>query len=139
MAKTVADEYAPAWVRELPSLTVTDAAWLAGVTEETLQRLITTGRLSQVGDRTGTTRVGMGDIFRAVFVQFGQKDSQIAMLRMQLASAIQREKELAELLHGKLLGDFAPFLAEKSEPPLPVPPHHASVMAVVKGKKTRKK
>lgn len=131
MAKTVADEFAPAWVRDLPSLTTTDAAWLAGVTEETLERVIQTGRVACAADQTGRKRIGLADLSRAVFAQFGQKDSQVAMLRMQLASALKREKELLELLHDRLFSDLPGTAAAEPEPPEAAPP--------VKGRKIKKK
>jgi hypothetical protein len=82
--------------KDLPSLSIAEAAWMAGVTIEAYEQF-----MSVVGvEDVQTTKPDR--LVRTAFTLLGQKESQLLMLRLQLAAALQREKELAELLGSKL-------------------------------------
>ena len=80
----------------LPSLSVAEAAWMAGVTLEAYERFMTVAGVNDL------RAVGPDKLVRTAFTLLGQKESQLVMLRLQLAATLQREKELAELLGSKL-------------------------------------
>ena len=80
----------------LPSLSVAEAAWMAGVTLEAYERFMTVAGVNDL------RAVGPDKLVRTAFTLLGQKESQLVMLRLQLAATLQREKELAEALGSKL-------------------------------------
>ncbi len=80
----------------LPTLSFSEAAWMAGVTAESLERSLESAGLTDIRN------IPLNRLVKSGFTLLGQRDSQLAMLRMQLAAALQREKELAEALHSKL-------------------------------------
>lgn len=146
MTRSVADEFAPPWIRELPLVTTADAAWLAGMTAEAMEQLLGAAHLKAVVDSQGTRKMALSEIFRAGFGQLGQKESQVTMLRMQLAKALEREQELAGLLSGKLSFDPVAHSVPSSSKVFPVPTpsaasteRHPAVMAVVKDRKGKKR
>jgi hypothetical protein len=82
--------------KDLPNLTVSEAAWMAGVTLEAYERFMT------VAGITDLRAIQPDKLVRTAFTLLGQKESQLVMLRLQLAATLQREKELAEALGSKL-------------------------------------
>ncbi|MEO5340370.1 MAG: hypothetical protein H7837_07635 [Magnetococcus sp. MYC-9] len=86
----------PKRLENLPALTTTEAAWMAGVTAESFARFLEAAGLHP------SRALSVTELIRAGFAQLGQREAQLAMFRLQLASALQREKELTELLHAKL-------------------------------------
>ncbi|MBF0453583.1 MAG: hypothetical protein HQL72_02055 [Magnetococcales bacterium] len=80
----------------LPTLSVTEAAWMAGVTLEAYERFMT------VAGMTDLRSIKADKLIRTAFTLLGQKESQLTMLRLQLAATLQREKELSEALGSKL-------------------------------------
>lgn len=82
--------------QDLPSLSVSEAAWMAGVTLETYERFMTVAGVEDM------RAVRPDVLIRTAFTLLGQKESQLVMLRLQLAATLQREKELAEALGSRL-------------------------------------
>ncbi|ABK45765.1 hypothetical protein Mmc1_3275 [Magnetococcus marinus MC-1] len=100
---------------DLPELSLKDAAWLAGITPDAMLRFLAAAGLELDTDQDASElQLTVPQLMRAVFLLLGQKDNRIAMLRMQLAAALNREKELAAALQADLADD-TPIL-ESSEP-----------------------
>ena len=116
----------------LPALSANEAAWMSGVTLEAYERFM---KAAGVDDLRS---IRPDKLVRTAFTLLGQKESQLVMLRLQLAATLQREKELAEAL-GSKLGDHNPlaldFLQEKSS----AAPESAFAMESGGGKKKKKK
>ena len=84
------------------TLTFTDAAWMVGMTPEAFEHLVQAGGAAFTEDASGEKFITLADILRLGFSMTAQKESQVAMLRMQLSTALEREKELAAQLQEKL-------------------------------------
>jgi hypothetical protein len=80
----------------LPSLSVSEAAWMAGVTLESYEKFMTVAGVDDLRS------IKPDELLRVAFTLLGQKESQLVMLRLQLAATLQREKELADALGSKL-------------------------------------
>ncbi|MBF0098970.1 MAG: hypothetical protein HQM05_16725, partial [Magnetococcales bacterium] len=103
-------------LENLPQLTLSEAAWMAGVTPDALERFLAVSALGAV--RT----VPLLELVRAAFTILGQREAQLAILRLQLTASLQREKELTEALHANL-SDGLNFLTVTPAPtPEPTPP-----------------
>ncbi|MBF0294862.1 MAG: hypothetical protein HQL96_06705 [Magnetococcales bacterium] len=84
---------------DLPDCTPAEAAWLAGVAEEALVRY-----LEEANGALIEGRITLANLLRAAFGLLGRKENQAALLRLQLSTTLEREKELAETLRAGLLG-----------------------------------
>ncbi|WP_130471388.1 hypothetical protein [Candidatus Magnetaquicoccus inordinatus] len=111
----------------LPQLTLSEAAWMAGITPDALERFLTSTPLA------GMRNLPLLELVRACFTLLGQREAQMAIMRLQLTSALQREKELSEALHSKLSEGLhfltiAPPASKEPEPPpsTPAPPPPAA-------------
>ena len=80
----------------LPSISVAEAAWMAGITPESYEKFREQANLAHL------PAVPMTELVRSCFTQLGQKETQLAMFRLQLAAALKREQELSEALRSKL-------------------------------------
>lgn len=94
-------------------ITTTDAAWTVGITQEALDRLIETSGITHTMDPDGTRRVDLSTLLRLGFTQLGQREAQVAMLRIQLSAALEREQQLLSALQSKLLDDTVSLPAPK--------------------------
>lgn len=91
----------------LPTLNPAEAAWFAGVAIEAYQQFMQGVGKENVGS------VRLDELLRIAFNLLGQKQSQVMMLRLQLATALTREKELLEALEAKLADNDLPVRAAK--------------------------
>ncbi|MEO5367602.1 MAG: hypothetical protein H7831_14850 [Magnetococcus sp. WYHC-3] len=91
----------------IPPLALTEAAWLVGITPEAFKRFMESTGMDMVTDAASEPQVALLDLIRLGFQLLGQKESQVAMLRMQLAATLEREKELAAALKQKVEGDLS--------------------------------
>jgi hypothetical protein len=112
----------------LPSLSVAEAAWMAGVTLESYEKFLTVAGVDDLRS------IKPDELLRVAFTLLGQKESQLVMLRLQLAATLQREKELADALGSKL----------SQHTPLPIDysidePNEETEPVNVKPKKKKKK
>ncbi len=80
----------------LPSLSVTEAAWMAGVTLEAYEKFMSVAGVEDLRS------IKPDELIRTAFTLLGQKESQLVMLRLQLSATLLREKELADALGSKL-------------------------------------
>lgn len=96
MHEISSEGFDPSRFDDLPDLSPVDAAWMAGVTLESLERSLASVGITDSRTIPLKRLVGIG------FTLLGQRDSQLAMLRLQLAAALQRERELAEALRAGL-------------------------------------
>ena len=115
---------------------------MAGVTTDSFERFLEAAGLSHL--RT----LPITELLRGGFTLLGQRESQLAMFRLQLASALQREKELTEALHSKLTADMAAFVVpsaaanpQAERPSIPSPPavNKASLLDRKSKKRGKKK
>ncbi len=83
-------------LQDLPELSSSEAAWMAGVTEAAYEEFMSVAGIED------PQKIQTDRLVRTAFTLLGQKESQLVMMRLQLASTLQREKELAELLGSKL-------------------------------------
>lgn len=124
----------PKRLETLPQLSLAEAAWMAGITPDAFERFLSAANLSHL--RT----MPITELVRAGFTLLGQREAQLAMFRLQLATALQREKELIEVLHSKLTLDTTPFVASHPTPPPPTrPPASPPPLLQPKTKKRGKK
>ncbi|MBF0184699.1 MAG: hypothetical protein HQM06_09970 [Magnetococcales bacterium] len=102
-------------LENLPPLTLSEAAWMAGITADALERFLASTTLGAVRS------LSVLDLVRACFTLLGQREAQLAIFRLQLTASLQREKELTNALHSKLHEDL-----QLATPPAPtaevVPP-----------------
>ncbi|MBF0179022.1 MAG: hypothetical protein HQM03_03230 [Magnetococcales bacterium] len=84
---------------DLPDCTTAEAAWLAGVAEEAMVRY-----LEEANGALIEGRITLANLLRAAFGLLGRKENQAALLRLQLSTTLEREKELSETLRAGLLG-----------------------------------
>ncbi|MBF0285696.1 MAG: hypothetical protein HQL51_14690 [Magnetococcales bacterium] len=81
-------------VPELPQLTVEEGSWLAGVTPEAFVRFLEES--NAVVRKGRPMRIGVTEMVRAAFSLLQRRESQLAMLRLQLTGdAPPEEQELA--------------------------------------------
>ncbi|MBF0161250.1 MAG: hypothetical protein HQL88_03090 [Magnetococcales bacterium] len=118
----------PKRLEQLPAVSLAEAAWMAGVTTDSFERFLDAATLSHL------RALPLLELVRGCFTLLGQREAQLAMFRLQLAAALQREKELAEALHSKLTAHletaFLPPVANILPPPgRPAPAPPASVTA----------
>jgi hypothetical protein len=106
-------------------LSVTEAAWMAGVTLEAYEKFM---RVAGVEDLRS---IKPDELIRTAFTLLGQKESQLVMLRLQLSATLLREKELAEALGSKL--------SQHTPLPLEFLSDDNSAQEPVKNKKKKKK
>ncbi|MBF0192053.1 MAG: hypothetical protein HQL99_13070 [Magnetococcales bacterium] len=100
---------------EWPDLSLAEAAWLAGVAEEAMQR-----HLEESNTHAGAGGWSLSSLMRALFTLLGRKENQASMLRQQLTAALERERELSDTLRTGLLGSGIPS-ARVAEPPPRLP------------------
>ncbi|MBF0428328.1 MAG: hypothetical protein HQL94_05350 [Magnetococcales bacterium] len=98
---------------ELPDCSLPEAAWMAGVAEEAMRRYLEEANAVLVDGSIPIT-----NLVRALFTLLGRKENQSAMLRMQLSTTLERERELSETLRAGLLGSGVPM----ARPPEARPP-----------------
>ncbi|MBF0610629.1 MAG: hypothetical protein G8345_15335 [Magnetococcales bacterium] len=111
-------------IRALPSVTLEDAAWLAGITPEALQGFLEAAAIKTAAT-DGSTRVAVSDLIRGGFSVASRRETQVTMLRTQLHSALEREKALANALqlqlgkpaHGWEEGEGERLESKPEEPP----------------------
>ncbi|MBF0156577.1 MAG: hypothetical protein HQL57_05280 [Magnetococcales bacterium] len=71
----------------LPELSLADAAWQAGVSSEFLERLLREWQPTGYGvDDQGVVRISPEGLLRFGFTLVGHKESQLAMLKLELAA-----------------------------------------------------
>ncbi|MBF0462213.1 MAG: hypothetical protein HQL87_12540 [Magnetococcales bacterium] len=104
----------PKRLENLPQLSLAEAAWMAGVTPDSFERFLEVANLGPVRS------LPILDLVRAGFTLLGQREAQLAMFRLQLAAALQREKELTEALQSQLTAGMA-VLSVSPPPPAPQP------------------
>ena len=119
----------------LPPLSLAEAAWMAGITPDAFERFldaISLGHLRQIP---------ITELVRTSFTLLGQREAQVAMFRLQLASALQREQELTQALHSKLTEGsnefFMPHSKLHPEQSSPVTPPVGRKNKVKKSKKKK--
>nr|CRH08121.1 Conserved protein of unknown function [Candidatus Magnetococcus massalia] len=100
---------------DLPELDLKDAAWLAGVTPDAMARFLKSAGLDIDTEDPEEAQLTVPELLKAVFLLLGQKENRIAMLRIQLAAALNREKELAAALQSGLTDD-SPALEPEPDP-----------------------
>ncbi|MBF0272637.1 MAG: hypothetical protein HQL98_11315 [Magnetococcales bacterium] len=88
---------------QLPDLSLSEAAWLAGVAEEAMQRY-----LEESNTHSNADGLPLSSLMRALFMLLGRKETQASMLRQQLTAALERERELSDTLRTGLLGSGIP-------------------------------
>jgi hypothetical protein len=86
----------PSPYERLPALSVNAAAWIAGVTPEAFAHLL------ESSGRSCPDSIALLDLARSGFFLLAQKETQVAMLRLQLNAALEREKELVAALQAKI-------------------------------------
>ena len=127
------DGFDPSRFKDLPTLSFSEAAWFAGITLEAFERVMTEGNHDDLRN------IPLPDLVRTGYTLLAQKESQLTLFRMQLAAALKREQELAELLHTKLAFSFQ----ETSNPPgaddASLPETSAAPIKPDKGKKKKKR
>ncbi|MEO5348194.1 MAG: hypothetical protein H7836_00900 [Magnetococcus sp. YQC-3] len=106
------DTFDPKRLESLPTLSPAEATWMAGITSEAFARFQEAANLGQ------QTALSITTLLRASFTQLAQREAQLAMFRLQLATALNREKELTEALHSKLTAGLTGI----TDPPAPRPP-----------------
>lgn len=121
-------------LENVPPLARAEAAWLAGITPDAFERFLLAAGLDKMD------AISVMELVRVGFTQLGQREAQLAMFRLQLAAALQREKELTETLHSKLTkGAAALFPASTGAPVTPPPVHAVARASEKKSSKKRKK
>ncbi|MBF0342465.1 MAG: hypothetical protein HQL95_16090 [Magnetococcales bacterium] len=112
----------------IPSCSLAEMAWMAGLAEEALRRY-----LEEANTLAGEAGLPLPALIRAAFTLLGRKENQAAMLRQQLTSTLERERELSETLRVGLLGSGLPTAPRAPErPALPVSESSVSSLAAVK-------
>jgi hypothetical protein len=103
-------------LENLPQLSLSEAAWMAGITPDALERFLAASALGAA--RT----VPLLELVRASFTILGQREAQLAILRLQLTASVQREKELTEALHANLSEGYHFLNVTPAPTPEPTPP-----------------
>lgn len=106
----------PSLLDDLPPLTIPEAAWLAGVTEEAFERFLLASNTSRTRGLDGAIYVTLGSLVKAGFTLLGQKEAQVTMLRMQLTTALKREQELVGALKEKIAFHHTPVMGAPAVP-----------------------
>ncbi|OSM01813.1 hypothetical protein [Magnetofaba australis] len=86
---------------DLPDVSLTNAAFLAGVAPEALRRLLAIAAV-----KPQDNEINLGELIRAAFLALTTKETQTAMLRLQLHAALEREKSLVEALQQQIGDNF---------------------------------
>lgn len=89
-------------LRNLPSLSLEDAAWVAGISPEALNGFLEAAGIKVATGGDGVVRVPVNDLLRGGFALVSRKETQVTMLRTQLHGALEREKGLAAALQMQL-------------------------------------
>lgn len=116
----------------LPQLSLAEAAWMAGITPDAFEQFLGAISLSHL------RHVPITELVRAAFTLLGQREAQVAMFRLQLATALQREQELTEALHSKLTAGSAEFFMPQT-PSRSAPSPSTSPLSPVSHKKSKKR
>ncbi|MBF0154471.1 MAG: hypothetical protein HQL64_12085 [Magnetococcales bacterium] len=87
----------------LPPLSREDAAALAGITPEVLDRILENS--GTVGEGGEGKPLSILHLLRAGFALLGRKEAQAAMLGLQLGRALEREKSLVTTLQSRILDE----------------------------------
>lgn len=101
-------------LKNLTPLPLSDAAWLAGVAQETLERF-----LKEDGHKD-LKEVNLETLLQSAFHLLGYRQTQVTMLGRQLSMALQREKELIEALEMRLQDTFS-LETDSSKPEVSLP------------------
>ncbi|MBF0159018.1 MAG: hypothetical protein HQL58_05790 [Magnetococcales bacterium] len=86
----------PTPYERLPLLSIQAAAWIAGITPEAMKYMM------ESSGRSCPEVIALFDLVRTGFSLLAQKEAQIGMLRLQLGTTLEREKELTAALQNKL-------------------------------------
>ncbi len=136
---------APNW-DQLPPMPLAEASWLAGVSLDSFERIVQASGMEVIQERYGQRLITLQGILRVGFSLLGQRESQLAMLRIQLERALAREKELTEALQSGIALDDPLKITTYPEPKLEAPDEPrarvakpAKVKAVKADKKRGKK
>lgn len=130
--------------RGMPSLTMEDAAWLAGITPEALGGFLAGAGIKVASGSDGVARVAVQDLVRGGFAIASRKETQVAMLRSQLHAALEREKSLAQALqlqlgkpaHGWEQGENA---SEEGKPAVAAAPAQTPAASLERSRKSKKR
>ncbi|MBF0188914.1 MAG: hypothetical protein HQL50_13410 [Magnetococcales bacterium] len=87
---------------EIPPLSLPEAAWLAGITPEAFSAFLEISNADVEKTDEDERSIRLLDLIQAAFTVLGQRESQMVMLRMQLAKALSREKDLVEILKKRI-------------------------------------
>lgn len=116
MKEEIPEDFDTKRLENLPQLSHAEAAWMAGITPDSFERFLKATNLEHLRN------IPVTELVRSGFTLLGQREAQLAMFRMQLATALHREKELTELLHAKLLdGSTEHFMPHKEPKAVEVP------------------
>ncbi|MBF8271934.1 MAG: hypothetical protein HW380_1039 [Magnetococcales bacterium] len=99
---------------ELPPMAIVDAAWIAGIAREAMEKFVSENNLPI--DRPVTVT----ELLHTAFHLLGYKQIQVDLLTRQLHSALSREQELSQALQsrlGILLQSSPDETTEVSSPP----------------------
>ncbi|MBF0151595.1 MAG: hypothetical protein HQL84_16360 [Magnetococcales bacterium] len=125
---------------DVPPLEVSDAAWIAGIAVDAMERFIAENHLS--GDHS----IHVTELLHTAFHLLGYKQLQIDLLTRQLQAALNRERELIQGLQSRLGIPLQPSVDRNSAPPLPPMateegdlPHSSLPKEKKKGGKKKKK
>ena len=98
---------------DVPPLEVSDAAWVAGIAVEAMERFIAEHHLP--GDRP----LQVTELLHTAFHLLGYKQLQVDLLTRQLQSALNRERELIQGLQSRLGVPLQPSVVPYPDPPPP--------------------
>lgn len=93
MAKEKKELPLPDALRNLPSFSLEEAAWVVGITPEALERFLRLGN-AEVSGKEGERRVDLVALARTGFDLLSQREAQVEMLRLQLSADILPEHAL---------------------------------------------
>ncbi|MGN7612416.1 hypothetical protein ACQZV8_10060 [Magnetococcales bacterium HHB-1] len=89
-------------LENLPPLTFSEAAWIVGISAEAFQRFMQMSGLQPVTLANGQKRITLASLLKAGFNLLMQRESQLAMLRVQFSATLERERDLATALREKI-------------------------------------
>ncbi|MBF0588919.1 MAG: hypothetical protein HQL53_07325 [Magnetococcales bacterium] len=87
----------PRW-DQVPPMSLQEAAWICGVSQDAFERIIRASGMDVVKGPLGRRTISLQNMLRVGYSLLGQRESQLAMLRIQLDKALTREKDLATVL-----------------------------------------
>ncbi|MBF0620822.1 MAG: hypothetical protein HQL54_02730 [Magnetococcales bacterium] len=133
----MSDGFDIAYLESAPIVPLADAAWLAGLTPDAFTGFLKDTNIPLLKNPQGVQCIRIIELIRAGYGLLGQKESRILMLRMQLEKALNREKELVEILGTQvsLKPDLRPTPA-KPTPDMAAPSNKEPMPT--KGKKGKK-